>query len=81
MDPMYSTMLHHVGRLLCNKVLVALYTARRKRKWSVDPRNSAWSNDDSKFGQKMLERMGWSKGKVSEISQREFLFIYKFRGT
>lgn len=37
--------------------------ARRKQKWSVDPRNSAWSNDDSKFGQKMLERMGWSKGK------------------
>ncbi|NXC35276.1 PINX1 inhibitor, partial [Campylorhamphus procurvoides] len=37
--------------------------ARRKQKWSVDPRNSAWSNDDSKFGQKMLEKMGWSKGK------------------
>ncbi|XP_056872891.1 PIN2/TERF1-interacting telomerase inhibitor 1 [Takifugu flavidus] len=36
---------------------------RRKVKWSVDPRNSTWSNDDSKFGQKMLERMGWSKGK------------------
>ncbi|KAM4713723.1 PIN2/TERF1-interacting telomerase inhibitor 1 [Anableps anableps] len=36
---------------------------RRKQKWSVDPRNSAWSNDDNKFGQKMLERMGWSKGK------------------
>ncbi|XP_071335201.1 PIN2/TERF1-interacting telomerase inhibitor 1 [Trachinotus anak] len=36
---------------------------RRKQKWSVDPRNSTWSNDDSKFGQKMLERMGWSKGK------------------
>ncbi|KAM9355085.1 PIN2/TERF1-interacting telomerase inhibitor 1 [Pholidichthys leucotaenia] len=36
---------------------------RRKQKWSVDPRNSAWSNDDTKFGQKMLERMGWSKGK------------------
>lgn len=34
-------------------------------KWSVDPRNSTWSNDDSKFGQKMLERMGWSKGKAS----------------
>uniref|UniRef100_A0A8C7K988 PIN2 (TERF1) interacting telomerase inhibitor 1 n=1 Tax=Oncorhynchus kisutch TaxID=8019 RepID=A0A8C7K988_ONCKI len=32
-------------------------------KWSVDPRNSAWSKDESKFGQKMLERMGWSKGK------------------
>ncbi|NWT17303.1 PINX1 inhibitor, partial [Vireo altiloquus] len=37
--------------------------ARRKQKWSVDPRNSAWSNDDSKFGQKMLEKMGWTKGK------------------
>uniref|UniRef100_A0AAZ3QLC8 G-patch domain-containing protein n=1 Tax=Oncorhynchus tshawytscha TaxID=74940 RepID=A0AAZ3QLC8_ONCTS len=38
-------------------------TTRRKQKWSVDPRNSAWSKDESKFGQKMLERMGWSKGK------------------
>ncbi|XP_053104846.1 PIN2/TERF1-interacting telomerase inhibitor 1 isoform X2 [Hemicordylus capensis] len=37
--------------------------ARRKQKWSVDPRNSAWSKDESKFGQKMLEKMGWSKGK------------------
>ncbi|XP_063186762.1 PIN2/TERF1-interacting telomerase inhibitor 1 isoform X1 [Chroicocephalus ridibundus] len=37
--------------------------ARRRQKWSVDPRNSAWSKDDSKFGQKMLEKMGWSKGK------------------
>ncbi|XP_038818471.1 PIN2/TERF1-interacting telomerase inhibitor 1 isoform X2 [Salvelinus namaycush] len=36
---------------------------RRKQKWSIDPRNSAWSKDESKFGQKMLERMGWSKGK------------------
>ncbi|KAL6064639.1 hypothetical protein STEG23_030336, partial [Scotinomys teguina] len=36
---------------------------RRKQKWTVDPRNTAWSNDDSKFGQRMLERMGWSKGK------------------
>ncbi|KAM6220729.1 PIN2/TERF1-interacting telomerase inhibitor 1 [Rhynchocyon petersi] len=36
---------------------------RRKQKWTVDPRNTAWSNDDSKFGQKMLEKMGWSKGK------------------
>ncbi|XP_037541349.1 PIN2/TERF1-interacting telomerase inhibitor 1 [Nematolebias whitei] len=43
--------------------MAMLAEQRRKRKWSVDPRNSAWSNDDSKFGQKMLERMGWSKGK------------------
>ncbi|RXM30254.1 PIN2/TERF1-interacting telomerase inhibitor 1 [Acipenser ruthenus] len=39
------------------------HMARRKQKWSVDPRNSAWSKDESKFGQKMLEKMGWSKGK------------------
>uniref|UniRef100_A0A8C0PB88 G-patch domain-containing protein n=1 Tax=Canis lupus familiaris TaxID=9615 RepID=A0A8C0PB88_CANLF len=36
---------------------------QRKQKWAVDPRNTAWSNDDSKFGQRMLEKMGWSKGK------------------
>uniref|UniRef100_A0A2K5QFA3 G-patch domain-containing protein n=1 Tax=Cebus imitator TaxID=2715852 RepID=A0A2K5QFA3_CEBIM len=38
---------------------------RRKQKWAVDPQNTntAWSNDNSKFGQRMLEKMGWSKGK------------------
>ncbi|XP_014312345.1 PIN2/TERF1-interacting telomerase inhibitor 1 isoform X1 [Myotis lucifugus] len=36
---------------------------RRKQKWALDPRNTRWSNDDSKFGQRMLEKMGWSKGK------------------
>ncbi|XP_010156292.1 PREDICTED: PIN2/TERF1-interacting telomerase inhibitor 1-like, partial [Eurypyga helias] len=41
----------------------AIISARRRQKWSVDPRNSAWSKDESKFGQKMLEKMGWSKGK------------------
>lgn len=44
-------------------IIFDIKSARRKQKWSVDPRNSAWSNDESKFGQKMLERMGWSKGK------------------
>ncbi|XP_064506884.1 PIN2/TERF1-interacting telomerase inhibitor 1 [Pseudopipra pipra] len=43
--------------------MAMLAEPRRKQKWSVDPRNSAWSKDDSKFGQKMLEKMGWSKGK------------------
>ncbi|XP_068931760.1 PIN2/TERF1-interacting telomerase inhibitor 1 [Petaurus breviceps papuanus] len=43
--------------------MAMLAEPRRKQKWSVDPRNTAWSNDDSKFGQKMLEKMGWSKGK------------------
>nr|XP_039336230.1 PIN2/TERF1-interacting telomerase inhibitor 1-like isoform X2 [Saimiri boliviensis boliviensis] len=35
----------------------------QKQKWAVDPQNTAWSNDDSKFGQRMPEKMGWSKGK------------------
>ncbi|CAI9552184.1 unnamed protein product [Staurois parvus] len=43
--------------------MAMLAEPRRKQKWSVDPRNSTWSKDDSKFGQKMLEKMGWSKGK------------------
>ncbi|KAK7133265.1 hypothetical protein R3I94_015211 [Phoxinus phoxinus] len=36
---------------------------RRKQKWAADPQNTTWSNDESKFGQKMMERMGWAKGK------------------
>nr|XP_056708700.1 PIN2/TERF1-interacting telomerase inhibitor 1 [Euleptes europaea] len=43
--------------------MAMLAEPRRKQKWSVDPRNSSWSKDESKFGQKMLEKMGWSKGK------------------
>ncbi|XP_072355139.1 PIN2/TERF1-interacting telomerase inhibitor 1 isoform X2 [Scyliorhinus torazame] len=43
--------------------MAMLSEPRRKQKWSVDPRNNTWSNDESRFGQKMLEKMGWSKGK------------------
>ncbi|XP_061481796.1 PIN2/TERF1-interacting telomerase inhibitor 1 isoform X2 [Rhineura floridana] len=43
--------------------MAMLAEPRCKQKWSVDPRNSMWSKDESKFGQKMLEKMGWSKGK------------------
>ncbi|XP_045137576.1 PIN2/TERF1-interacting telomerase inhibitor 1-like [Portunus trituberculatus] len=35
---------------------------RRRQKWSLNPRGSLWANDDSKFGQKLMEKMGWSKG-------------------
>ncbi|XP_044260851.1 G patch domain-containing protein 4-like isoform X6 [Tribolium madens] len=34
-----------------------------KQKWSLNPRGKAWSEDSSKFGQKMLEKLGWSPGK------------------
>ncbi|XP_065844741.1 PIN2/TERF1-interacting telomerase inhibitor 1-like [Oscarella lobularis] len=30
---------------------------------SSDPRNMTWSSDSSKFGQRMLEKMGWKNGK------------------
>ncbi|XP_040016775.2 PIN2/TERF1-interacting telomerase inhibitor 1 isoform X2 [Gasterosteus aculeatus] len=43
--------------------MAMLAAPRKKVKWSVDPRNTSWSNDESKFGHKMMERMGWSKGK------------------
>nr|XP_045603252.1 ankyrin repeat domain-containing protein 12-like [Procambarus clarkii] len=36
---------------------------RRKQRWSLNPRGSLWANDDQKFGQKLMEKMGWSKGK------------------
>lgn len=36
---------------------------RRKKAWVLNPRKSQWADDESKFGQKMLEQMGWSKGK------------------
>uniref|UniRef100_T1J1J8 G-patch domain-containing protein n=1 Tax=Strigamia maritima TaxID=126957 RepID=T1J1J8_STRMM len=35
----------------------------RKSKWSSNPCGNIWSKDDSKYGQRLLEKMGWSKGK------------------
>lgn len=37
---------------------------RRKQKViNLRAKNNAWSNDSGKFGQRMLEKMGWSSGK------------------
>jgi len=35
---------------------------RRKQKFSIDPRGNNWANDESKFGQKLMEKFGWNKG-------------------
>ncbi|CAI8036227.1 PIN2/TERF1-interacting telomerase inhibitor 1 [Geodia barretti] len=43
--------------------LAMLAEKKYKQKWSEDPRNSRWSEDRSRFGYRMLERMGWSEGK------------------
>ncbi|XP_071524720.1 LOW QUALITY PROTEIN: PIN2/TERF1-interacting telomerase inhibitor 1-like [Panulirus ornatus] len=37
---------------------------RRRQIWTLNPRGANWANDDSTFGQKLMEKlMGWSKGK------------------
>jgi len=42
---------------------LGLAAPRRKKKYEIDPRNNAWANDDNKFGQKLMEKFGWEKGK------------------
>ncbi|KAK6455072.1 uncharacterized protein RJT20DRAFT_54639 [Scheffersomyces xylosifermentans] len=34
-----------------------------KQRFGLDPRNTNWSNDKSRFGHQYLERMGWEPGK------------------
>ncbi|XP_046616723.1 uncharacterized protein LOC124303499 [Neodiprion virginianus] len=43
--------------------MAMLAEPRRKQKWTLNPRGKQWSDDSTKFGQKMLEKMGWSSGK------------------
>lgn len=33
-----------------------------KQRIPIDPRNTAWTNDKEKVGQKLMERMGWVSG-------------------
>ncbi|XP_006811790.1 PIN2/TERF1-interacting telomerase inhibitor 1-like [Saccoglossus kowalevskii] len=46
-----------------------LANPKYRQKWSSDPRNTNWSNDSSKFGQRMLERMGWEHGKGLGVNE------------
>ncbi|VEN48875.1 unnamed protein product [Callosobruchus maculatus] len=36
---------------------------KRKTKYSLNPRGNQWVQDSNKFGQKLLEKMGWKHGK------------------
>merc|ERR1712168_1345111 len=36
---------------------------KRRVKYSTDPRGLNWSNDENKFGHKLMEKMGWQKGR------------------
>ncbi|KAI9002268.1 G-patch domain-containing protein [Gaertneriomyces semiglobifer] len=35
---------------------------KNKQRLGLDPQNKAWVGDKSKFGYKMLQKMGWSEG-------------------
>ncbi|KAI5633582.1 g-patch domain-containing protein [Phthorimaea operculella] len=49
---------------LQSKTMSMLAGPRRKQKViNLRAKNNAWSNDSTKFGQRMLEKMGWSSGK------------------
>lgn len=41
---------------------MGLAAARTKQRFGLDPRNTAWSNDTSRFGHTMLEKFGWKPG-------------------
>ncbi|XP_057321434.1 G patch domain-containing protein 4 [Microplitis mediator] len=43
--------------------MAMLAEPKRKQRWTLNPRGKQWSDDSSKFGQKMLEKMGWTQGK------------------
>jgi Pin2-interacting protein X1 len=47
----------------------ALAEPRRRQKWTLNPRGNLWANDESKFGQKLMEKMGWEKGKVRKYEE------------
>lgn len=42
---------------------MGLAATREKQRFGLDPRNTAWSNDTSRFGHRQLEKFGWQPGK------------------
>ncbi|KAL1456384.1 hypothetical protein WDU94_001115 [Cyamophila willieti] len=50
--------------------MAMLAETRKKQKWSLNPRGSAWSNDSSKFGEKLLLKMGWTAGQGLGANQQ-----------
>lgn len=41
---------------------MGLAAARTKQRFGLDPRNTTWSNDTSRFGHQQLEKFGWKPG-------------------
>jgi len=49
--------------LLQESKMSMLSEPRRRQKWSLNPRGNLWSKDENKLGQKLMEKMGYEKGK------------------
>ncbi|CDS11501.1 hypothetical protein LRAMOSA03764 [Lichtheimia ramosa] len=57
---------------------MGLAGVKQKQRISADPNNLTWSNDQSKFGFRMLMKMGWAPGKglgVNEDGNQEHVKI------
>ncbi|EAW48264.1 hCG34808, isoform CRA_a [Homo sapiens] len=50
--------------------MLMLAEQQQKQKWAVNTQNTAWSNADSKFGQRILEKMEWSKGRGLGVQEQ-----------
>ncbi|XP_034654272.1 PIN2/TERF1-interacting telomerase inhibitor 1 isoform X1 [Drosophila subobscura] len=58
--------------------MAMLAEPRRRKRYNLCPRGKALYEDDARFGTKMLEKMGWSKGKglgANEDGQQEFVRV------
>ncbi|KAH8331753.1 hypothetical protein KR074_010703 [Drosophila pseudoananassae] len=61
--------------------MAMLAEPRRRKRYNLCPRGKALYEDDNRFGTKMLEKMGWSKGKglgANEDGNQEFVRV-KFK--
>lgn len=58
---------------------MALAEPRRRQKWTLNPRGNLWANDTDKFGQKLMEKMGWEQGKGLGANQDGMVDPIKLR--
>ncbi|KAK9506535.1 hypothetical protein O3M35_008455 [Rhynocoris fuscipes] len=52
---------------------------RQKKSWILNPRSTAWTCDSNKFGQKMLEKMGWTPGKGLGVNEQGMVDILRVK--
>ncbi|XP_054268068.1 nucleolin-like isoform X1 [Macrosteles quadrilineatus] len=52
---------------------------KKREKWCLNPRGKAWSEDQNKFGQRLMEKMGWKAGEGLGANQQGITDIVKTR--